>query len=119
MYIIDIYCKFAWVVPLKDKEDVTVTNALQKILDESGCQPNKIWVNKGSEFYNRLVKPWLEDNGMEMYSTHSEEKSVAIERFARTLKNKTYKYMTSISKNVFIVDDMANTYYNTYHSQSK
>ena len=80
-YVIDIYCKFAWVVPLKDKKGVTVTNALQKILDESGRKPNKLWVNKSIEFYNRSMKPWLEDNGMEIYSTHSEEKSVATERF--------------------------------------
>ena len=66
---------------MKDKKGVTVTNVLQKILDESGRKPNKLWVNKSIEFYNRSMKPWLEDNGMEIYSTHSEEKSVATERF--------------------------------------
>ena len=70
--VIDIYSKYAWIVPSKDK-GTTITNAFEKILDESGHKPNKIWVDIDSEFYNRSVKFWLEDNVIEMYSTHSEE----------------------------------------------
>ena len=58
--VIDIYSKYAWVIPLKDKKVITITNAFQKILDESGRKPNKIWVDKGSEFYNRSMKSWLQ-----------------------------------------------------------
>ena len=65
------------------------------------AKPNKIWVDKGSEFYNRLMKSWLEKNVIEMYSTHNERKSVDAERFIITLKNKTYKYMTSVLKRVY------------------
>ena len=61
-------------------------------------KPNKIWLDKGSEFYNRSMKYWLQDNDIEMYSAHNKEKLVAADRFIRTLKNKTYKCMTSISK---------------------
>ena len=50
--IIDIFSKYAWVVPLKDKKGITIINAFQKILKESNRKPNKIWVDKGSEFYN-------------------------------------------------------------------
>ena len=50
--LIDIYSNYAWVIPLKDKKGITITNAFQKILKESNCKPNKIWVDKGSEFYN-------------------------------------------------------------------
>ena len=77
---IDIFSKYAWVIPLKDKESVTITNAFQKILDDLKRKPNKIWVDKGSEFYNRLMKSWLQDNNIEMYSTHYEVKSVVTER---------------------------------------
>ena len=63
---------------------------------------NKICVDKGSEFYNRFFKKWLENNDVEMYSIHNQGKSVVAERFIRTLKTKTYKYMTSIPKNVCI-----------------
>ena len=58
--VIDIYSKYAWVIPLKDKEGITITNAFQKVLDESKRKPNKIWVDKGSQFYNRSMKSWLE-----------------------------------------------------------
>ena len=72
----------------------------------------KIRVDKGSEFYNRSVKSWLQDNDMEMYLTHNERNSVVLERFIRTLKNKTDKYMTSVSKNVYIgeLDVIVNKY---------
>ena len=51
--VIDIYSKCAWVVPLKDKKGITITNAFQKILDESNHKPNKMWMDKRSEFYNK------------------------------------------------------------------
>ena len=114
--VIDNFRKYAWVVPLKDKKGITITNAFQNILDGSNRKPNKIWVDKGSEFYNSLFKKWLKDNDIEMYSIHSEGKSVVAERFIRTLKTKIYKYMTSISKNVYIDKlDIVNEYNNTYH----
>ena len=108
--------KYAWVVPLKDKNDMTITKAFQNILGESNRKPNKIWVDKGSKFYNRSMKSWLQDNDVELYSTHNERKSVVAERFIRTLKNKIYKYMASISKIVYIdkLDNIVNKYNNTY-----
>ena len=66
---INIYSKYAWAILLKDKKGITITNAFQNILDESNCKPDKIWVDEGSEFYNRSMKSFLQDN-MEMYSTH-------------------------------------------------
>ena len=86
----------------------------KKILDESNCKPNKILVDK-----SRSMKSWLEKNDIEVYSTHNEEKSVIAERFVRTLKNKIFKYMTSVSKNVYIdkLDDIANKYNNTLIAQ--
>ena len=63
---------------------------------------NKIWVDEGSKCYNNSFKKWLKDNDIDMYSTYNEGKLVVTERFIRTLKNKVYKYMTSISKNVYI-----------------
>ena len=54
--VIDIFSKYAWVVPLKDKKGISIVNAFQKILKESDRKPNKIWVDKGSEFYNNSFK---------------------------------------------------------------
>ena len=106
--VIDIFSKYAWVIPLKDKKGVSVVNAFQKILDKSKRKPNKIWVDKGSEFYNSSFKKWLKDNDIEMYSIYNEGKSIVAEKFIRTLKNKIYKYITSISKKMYIdkLDDI-------------
>ena len=57
--VIDIFSKYAWVVPLKHKRDVTIVNSFQKVLDDSKRKPNKIWVDKGSEFYKNSFKNWL------------------------------------------------------------
>ena len=68
------------------------------------------------------MKSRLQDNDIEMYSTQNEGKSIAAERFIGTLKNKIYKYVTSISKNMYIdkLDHIVNQYNNTYQiTQSK
>ena len=69
--VIDVFSKYAWVICLKDKKDITIVNAFQKILDKSKPKPNKIWVDKGSKFYNNSFKKWLKDNDIEMYSIHN------------------------------------------------
>ena len=99
---IDIFSKYAWVVPLKDKKGMSIVNAFQIILDDSKRKANKLWVDNGSKFYSNSFKKWLQDNDIAMCSTHNEKKSVVAKRFIRTLKNKIYKYMNSISKNVYI-----------------
>ena len=115
--VIDIYSKYTWVVPFKDKKGATVINAFQNVLDKSDCKPNRISVDRGSGFYNNSFKKWLKDNNIETYSTHNEGKSVVAERFVRTLKNKIYNHMTAVSKNVYIVklDDIVNEYNNAFH----
>ena len=119
--VIDIVSKYAWVFPLKDKKGITITNAFQKILEESNRKPNKMWVDKESEFYNSSFKEWLKDNDIEMYSIHNEGKSVIAERFIRTLKTKIYKCMNSVSKNVYVdkLDDIVNKFNNTYRRTIK
>ena len=97
MCIIDIFSKYASIVPLKDKKSVSIVDAFQKVLDKSARKPNKIWADKGSEFYNNSFQKWLKDNDIEMYSITNKGKSVVAERFIRTLKTKIYKYTTSIN----------------------
>ena len=111
--VIVIYSKYAWVIPSEDKKGIKITDAFQKILKEPSRKRNRIWVDKDSEFYTI--------DHIEMYSTHNEGKFVVSERFIRTLKNKIYKYMISVSKNVYIdkLDDIVNKYNDTYHSTIK
>ena len=70
--------KYAWVVPVKDKKGVSIVNGFQNIINDSKRKPNKIWVDKGSEFYNNSFKKWLQDNNIVMYSTNNEGKSVVL-----------------------------------------
>ena len=116
-----MFSKYAFVVPLKEKEGVSIINAFQSNLNNSKTKPNKIWVNQGSEFYNNQFKKWLKDNNISMYSTHNEGKSIVAERFIRTLKNKIYKHMTAISKNVYfdVLDDIVDKYNNRYYRTIK
>ena len=120
MCAIDLFSKYAWVVPLKDKRGISIVNAFQKIISE-GRKPNKIWVDQGSEFYNKSFKDFLKINNIEMYSTCNEGKSVVAERFIRTLKNKIFKRMIAVSKNVYfdVLDDVVNKYNNTVHRSIK
>ena len=89
--VIHLFSKYAFVVPLKDKKGISIVNAFDKIIKQSNRKPNKIWIDQGSEFYNRDFKKWLSDNNIEMYSTYNKGKSLVAERFIRTLKNKLYK----------------------------
>ena len=100
---------------MKDKRGVSIVEGFEKILDETDRQPNKICVDQGGEFYNKAFKKWLNENGIEMYSTYNEGKSIVSERFIRTLKNKLYKHMTSVGKEVYydVLDDVVRGYNDT------
>ena len=115
---IDLYSKDAFVVPLKDKKGISIVNAFNKIIKQYNRKPNKIWVDQGGEFYNRVFKKWLSYNDIIMYSTYNEGKSIVAERFIRTLRNKLYKHMTATGKNVYydVLDDVVNEYNNTKHN---
>ena len=114
------FSKYAWVVPIKDKRRISIVNAFQKIISK-GRKPNKIWVDQGGEFYNKLFKRFLKINNTEMYSTYNEGKSVVADRFIRTLKNKILKHMTAVSKNIYVdvLGDIVNKYNNTVHRKMK
>ena len=118
---IDLFSKYVFVVPLKDKKGISIVNAFNKIIKQSNRIPNKTWVDQGSEFYNRVFKKWLSNNDIIMYSTYNEGKSVVAERFIRTLKNKLYKHMTATGKNIYydVLDDVVNEYNNTKHNAIK
>ena len=84
IYVFTIY---DWVKPLKDKKGKTVINAFIEIVNESNRKPNKLCVNQGKEFYNKLMKEWLNNNDILIYSKHNEGKPVIAESFIKTLKS--------------------------------
>ena len=119
--VIDLFSKYVWVVGLKDKKGASIVNAFQSILKRSDKKPNKIWIDHGSEFYNNVFKNFLKNNDIEIYSTHNEGKSVVAKIFIRTLKNKIYKHMTTVGKNIYfnVLDNIVDKYNNTYYSSIK
>ena len=91
LWVTDIFTKYAWVKPLKDKKDKTVLNAFMEIVNGSNRKPNKLWVDQGKEFYKKLLQEWLDNNDILMNSTHNEGKLVIAERFIKTLNSKIFK----------------------------
>ena len=114
LLVIDIFSKYGWIIPLKNKKGETVAEALKTIFKER--KPEKMWVDKGKEFYNKDVKALIE-----LYSTENEEKSSVVERWIRTMKEKMWKYFTDSNTNVYIdiLPDLVNDYNNTRHSSIK
>jgi len=111
---IDIFSKYGWMIPLKNKTVTDVASALQKLFKERN--PKKLWVDKGKEFYNKHVQQLVE-----LYSTENEEKSSVVERWNRTMKGKMFKYFITNSsrKYIDILDEFVNRYNNTIHSSIK
>ena len=85
--VIDVFSKYGYLIPLKDKTGKYVASVLKTIFKER--QPEKMWVDKGIEFYNKDVKELIE-----LYSTENEEKSSVVERWIRTMKERMWKYFT-------------------------
>ena len=114
---IDIFSKYSWVIPLKDKKGINVKNALQKIFKQRKCE--FLWTDRGKEFYNKQVQDLLNKYDIKLYSTNNSEiKSSVVERFNRTFKNMMYKNLLKINNTIFynITDDLVNEYHNKYHS---
>ena len=89
--------------PLKNKDCKTVLNFFKKIVNESNCKPNKLWVDQGREFYNKHMQKWLNNIDILMYFTHNEGKWVMTERFIKTLKTKINKKWQLIIGNFILI----------------
>ena len=119
--IIDVFSKFAWSVPIKNKTGVVVLDAFKEVIKHSNRSPKYIWVDEGKEFYNKDMTAWLKENNIERYSTHGEHKSAIVERFNRTLKEKMWKRFTAVNTRNWInmLDSLMNEYNNTKHTTIK
>ena len=99
--VIDLFSKYAWLVPVKDKKGIIIVNAFKKIIStelHSKRKRNKTWVDQGSELYNKAFKDFLKINIIEMYSAYNKGKSAVAERFIRTLKHKIFKHLKLFQK---------------------
>ena len=95
--IIDVFSKYTWVMPPKTKTGKDITKAFDYIIEGSRRKPSRLWVDKGTEFYNQTFNKYLEQNNIQMYSTHNEGKAVVVERFNRTIKTRLWMYFRANS----------------------
>ena len=117
--VIDVFSKYGWLIPLKNKTGVTVSEAFKTLFEER--KPKFIWSDKGSEFYNKQVKELLKESNIKLYSTENEEKSSVVERWIGTMKQRMFKYFTAhdTTKYYDILDELVSDYNNTVHSSIK
>ena len=119
--IIDNYTKYAWAIPLKDKSGKSTTTAIKSLIEKAKRKPDKIWSDKGKEFYNKTFLDFLNQNEIQIYSTNSDLKAVFVERFNRTLLDLIKKPMYIEGKACWLnhLDTAMEKYNNRVHGTTK
>ena len=117
LFVIDIFSKYLWVEPLKNKTATEVVNALKNILNK-GRQCNKIRSDNGKEFNNNIMKTFLKNEGIYYFTTqNSDTKANIVERVIKTIKNMMYRYFTKQRTHRFadVLQDIVDSYNATPH----
>ena len=119
--VIDVFSKYDWIAPLKDKKTESVSLAFDFIFKKSKRKPEKLWTDKGSEFISKHFKDFLKTHNITLYHTQNEEKSSVVERWNKTMKNKMWKMFSANNNTVYWdkLDKLVDDYNNTYHSSIK
>jgi len=115
--VVDTLSKYAWVQPLKAKTGVALVHAFDKIVKQGRRRPNRLQTDRGKEFYNRTFQRWLEEQGIQHFSTEGDAKASVVERFNRTLKERLYRYFTAANTLRFddVLPDLVQGYNGTRH----
>ena len=119
--VIDVFSKYGWIKPLKDKKTESVSTAFDTIFTKSKRQPEKLWTDKGSEFISKHFKEFLKKNKIKLYHTENEEKSSIVERWNKTMKNRMWKMFSANNNTVYWdkLKDLVDDYNNTENSSIK
>ena len=114
---IDVFSKYAWVVPMKTKQPSDIVNAFKIIFQSTDRKPDKICSDAGGEFINKQFQSFLKSNNVSFFTTYSEKKAAVVERFQRTLKQRLWRYFkyANTYRYVDILNKVVNGYNNTYH----
>ena len=118
---IDNHTKYAWAIPLKDKSGKSTTTAIKSNIEKAKRKPDKIWSDRGKEFYNKTFLDFLKQNEIQIYSTHSDLKAVFVERFNRTLLDLIKEPMYIEGKGNWLnhLDTALEKYNNRIHGTTK
>ena len=121
LLVIDVFSKYGWIAPLKDKKTESVSLAFDEIFKKAERKPVMLWTDKGSEFISKHFKEFLKKKKIKLYHTETEEKSSIVERWNRTMKNRMWKMFSANNNTVYWdkLDKLVNVYNNTKHSSTK
>ena len=121
LMVIDVFSKYGWAEPLKNKTGVEIIRAFAKIWDSKQKPPKYLWTDKGKEFDNKPFRDLLEKKKVHLYWTENEEKSSVVERWNRTIKSRMWKYFTKNRRGVYVdvLPSIIEKYNNTYHRAIK
>ena len=116
LMVIDVFSKFGWIRPLKDKRGQSVADAFRSIFAKR--KPKMLWSDKGSEFFNAIMKDLLDKNGIKLYTTENEEKSSVVERWNRTMKEQIFRMFSANNNTIYFdkLDKLVNQYNHRFHS---
>ena len=119
--IIDNYTKYAWAIPIKDKSGRSTTTAFKSLIEKAKRKPDKIWSDRGKEFYNETFLDFLKQNETQISSTKSDLKAVFVDRFNRTLLDLIKKPMYIEGKACWLnqLDAAMENYKNRVHGTTK
>ena len=120
LMVIDVFSKYGWIRPLRDKKTETVSKAFDEIFKRKR-KPQMLWTDKGSEFISKHFKEFLKREGIKLYHTENEEKSSVVERWNKTMKNRMWKMFTVNNNAVYWdkINKLVNDYNNARHSSVK
>ena len=121
LMVIDVFSKYGWIEPLKDKKTESVSSAFDSIFKKSKRKPERLWTDKGSEFISKHFKDFLKKHNIILYHTQNEEKSSVVERWNKTMKNKMWKMFSANNNTVYWdkLDKLVDDYNNRKHSSIK
>ena len=121
LMVIDVFFKYGWIKPLKDKMTESVSSAFDEIFKKNKRKPLMLCTDKGSEFVSKRFKEFLKKNKIKLYHTENEEKSSIVERLNRTMKNRMWRMFSANNNTVYWdnLDELVDDYNNTIHSSVK
>ena len=116
--VIDVFSKFAWSVPVKNKDGKSILDAFKSVLTSADPRkPERLQTDKGKEFFNREFKGLMTTNGIHHFASESDQKAAVVERFNRTLKTRIWTYLSAkrTKKWVYALPAIVNSYNGSYH----
>ena len=115
--VVDIFSRFAWVEPLKDKTATEIVRGFRNVLS-NGRKPNRLRTDAATDFTSAVFQNFIKSKEISHFTTHSEKQANYVERFIKTIKSKIFRHMnaSNSTRYVDILPQLVESYNNTWHS---